>query len=163
MGVKGRSIGEGLGMGHWCWWIVVYSLFLIHPLLFLLSLQISISNMADSSKPFVVTTTLKVTAPSFYNQPKKFASVAPPKPKGGTVVSTGVIGRVGELPPPPPSFCEGMFVFYAHPHNPSNFSTFDFPSTHNLWNKTKKEWGEDWVIKDRLNQGWMRRVYGTWE
>ncbi|XP_063055350.1 zyxin isoform X2 [Engraulis encrasicolus] len=62
--------------------------------------------MADSSKPFVVTTTLKVTAPSFYNQPKKFASVAPPKPKGGTVVSTGVIGRVGELPPPPPSFCE---------------------------------------------------------
>ncbi|RXN33378.1 zyxin [Labeo rohita] len=41
--------------------------------------------MADSStgKPIVVTSSvsLKVTAPSFYNQPKKFASVAPPRPK----------------------------------------------------------------------------------
>ncbi|KAG5270799.1 hypothetical protein AALO_G00172430 [Alosa alosa] len=69
--------------------------------------------MADSSssKPLVVTSSvsLKVTAPSFYNQPKKFASVAPPRPRGqatSTVVSTGVIGRVGEMPPPPPSFCE---------------------------------------------------------
>ncbi|KAL2084101.1 hypothetical protein ACEWY4_019619 [Coilia grayii] len=69
--------------------------------------------MADSSssKPFVVTSSLslKVTAPSFYNQPKKFASVTPPRPKGPTTsssVSTGVIGRVGEMPPPPPAFCE---------------------------------------------------------
>ncbi|XP_051576392.1 zyxin [Myxocyprinus asiaticus] len=73
--------------------------------------------MADSSssKPFVVTSSvsLKVTAPSFYNQPKKFASVAPPRPKGliahsqpSSVVSTGVIGRVGEMPPPPSAVCE---------------------------------------------------------
>ncbi|KAG7469335.1 hypothetical protein MATL_G00127820 [Megalops atlanticus] len=74
--------------------------------------------MADSSssKPFVVTSSLslKVTAPSFYNQPKKFASVAPPRPKSQTgpsatsasPASTGVIGRVGELPPPPPALCE---------------------------------------------------------
>ncbi|XP_051574366.1 zyxin-like [Myxocyprinus asiaticus] len=65
--------------------------------------------MADSSssKPFVVTSSvsLKVTAPSFYNQPKKFASVAPPRPKVQTV-STGVIGRVGEMPPPPSAVCE---------------------------------------------------------
>ncbi|KAI7807049.1 zyxin isoform X2 [Triplophysa rosa] len=73
--------------------------------------------MADSNgnKPIVVTSSvsLKVTAPSFYNQPKRFASVAPPRPKGQMAqsqplpfVSTGVIGRVGEMPPPPSSFCE---------------------------------------------------------
>ncbi|XP_028833999.1 zyxin [Denticeps clupeoides] len=74
--------------------------------------------MADSSsnKPFMVTSSLnlKVTAPSFYNQPKKFASVAPPRPKGQnvetqqsssdpSVASTAVIGRVGQMPPLPPS------------------------------------------------------------
>lgn len=70
--------------------------------------------MSDSSsgKPIVVTSSvsLKVTAPSFYNQPKKFASVAPPRPKAqiapsqpSSFVSTGVIGRVGEVPPPPSS------------------------------------------------------------
>ncbi|KAJ8354978.1 hypothetical protein SKAU_G00225450 [Synaphobranchus kaupii] len=72
--------------------------------------------MADSSssKPVVVTSSLslKVTAPSFYNQPKKFASVAPPRPKSQgshqapSAVGTAVIGRVGELPPPPPAVCE---------------------------------------------------------
>ncbi|KAI1885808.1 hypothetical protein AGOR_G00207600 [Albula goreensis] len=72
--------------------------------------------MADSSssKPFVVTSSLslKVTTPSFYNQPKKFASVAPPRPKSQasqpqpSAVGTAVIGRVGELPPPPPAVCE---------------------------------------------------------
>ncbi|TRY94304.1 hypothetical protein DNTS_030384 [Danionella cerebrum] len=70
--------------------------------------------MSDSSsgKPFVVTSSvsLKVTAPSFYNQPKKFASVAPPKPKvqtaPGSYASTGVIGRVGEMPLPPSSISE---------------------------------------------------------
>uniref|UniRef100_A0A673HHS4 Zyxin n=1 Tax=Sinocyclocheilus rhinocerous TaxID=307959 RepID=A0A673HHS4_9TELE len=73
--------------------------------------------MADSStgKPIVVTSSvsLKVTAPSFYNQPKKFASVAPPRPKGqmapsqpSSFVSTGVIGRVGEMPPLPSTLCE---------------------------------------------------------
>ncbi|XP_016414009.1 zyxin-like [Sinocyclocheilus rhinocerous] len=73
--------------------------------------------MADSStgKPMVVTSSvsLKVTAPSFYNQPKRFASVAPPRPKGqmapsqpSSFVSTGVIGRVGEMPPPPSTLCE---------------------------------------------------------
>ncbi|KAL0985124.1 hypothetical protein UPYG_G00153170 [Umbra pygmaea] len=90
--------------------------------------------MADSSssKPIMVTSSLnlKVTTPSFYNQPKKFASVAPPRPKSqsdpspplgpsppltpppslGLVtatrgVGTAVIGRVGEMPPPPPSLC----------------------------------------------------------
>lgn len=93
--------------------------FLHSDILLLFSSRAEEINMADSSsssKPFVVTSTmsLKVTAPSFYNQPKKFASVAPPRPKGqgsqshsSTVVSTGVIGRVGEMPPPPPSFCEG--------------------------------------------------------
>ncbi|XP_055065583.2 zyxin [Misgurnus anguillicaudatus] len=73
--------------------------------------------MADSSssKPFMVTSSvsLKVTAPSFYNQPKKFASVTPPRPKGqatqsqpSSFISTGVIGRVGEMPPPPSTICE---------------------------------------------------------
>ncbi|XP_064802345.1 zyxin-like isoform X1 [Oncorhynchus masou masou] len=91
--------------------------------------------MADSSgsKPFMVTSSinLKVTTPSFYNQPKKFASVNPPRPKsqsdpspppGSTPptgpspppslvsstrgVGTAVIGRVGVMPPPPPSLCE---------------------------------------------------------
>ncbi|XP_068615352.1 zyxin [Brachionichthys hirsutus] len=71
---------------------------------------------SGSSKPFMVTSSLnfKVTTPSFYNQPKKFASVAPPRPKSvtppsgpsPTPVGTGVIGRVGDLPPPPPSLCE---------------------------------------------------------
>ncbi|XP_028971204.2 zyxin [Esox lucius] len=84
--------------------------------------------MADSSssKPFMVTSSLnfKVTTPSFYNQPKKFASVAPPRPKSQSDTSppegpspppglasstrgvgTAVIGRVGEMPPPPPSLC----------------------------------------------------------
>ncbi|KAM3872864.1 uncharacterized protein ACN63O_001847 [Diretmus argenteus] len=71
---------------------------------------------SSSSKPLMVTSSLnfKVTTPSFYNQPKKFASVAPPRPKSltppsapsPTPVGTAVIGRVGELPPPPPSLCE---------------------------------------------------------
>ncbi|XP_029928882.1 zyxin isoform X2 [Myripristis murdjan] len=71
---------------------------------------------SSSSKPFVMTSSLnfKVTTPSFYNQPKKFASVAPPRPKSQTPpsapsptpASTAVIGRVGELPPPPPLLCE---------------------------------------------------------
>ncbi|KAM4601010.1 zyxin isoform 1-T2 [Polymixia lowei] len=70
---------------------------------------------SSSSKPFMVTSSLnvKVTTPSFYNQPKKFASVAPPRPKSQTPpspsptpASTAVIGRVGEMPPPPPSLCE---------------------------------------------------------
>lgn len=77
--------------------------------------------MSDSSsgKPIVVTSSvsLKVTAPSFYNQPKKFASVAPPRPKiqmapsqPSPFVSTGVIGRVGEMPPPPSAVCEGKTI-----------------------------------------------------
>ncbi|KAK2844728.1 hypothetical protein Q5P01_011387 [Channa striata] len=71
---------------------------------------------SNSSKPFMVTSSLnfKVTTPSFYNQPKKFASVAPPRPKSQTPpsapsptpVGTGVIGRVGDMPPPPPSLCD---------------------------------------------------------
>uniref|UniRef100_UPI0037E85D2A zyxin isoform X2 n=1 Tax=Semicossyphus pulcher TaxID=241346 RepID=UPI0037E85D2A len=71
---------------------------------------------SSSSKPFMVTSSLnfKVTTPSFYNQPKKFASVAPPRPKSltppsgpsPTPIGTGVIGRVGDLPPPPPSLCD---------------------------------------------------------
>ncbi|KAM4735888.1 zyxin isoform 1-T2 [Anableps anableps] len=71
---------------------------------------------SNSSKPFVVTSSLnfKVTTPSFYNQPKKFASVAPPKPKSQTPPSapsptplgTAVIGRVGDMPPPPSSLCD---------------------------------------------------------
>ncbi|KAM6967705.1 zyxin isoform 1-T2 [Aplochiton taeniatus] len=71
---------------------------------------------SSSSKPFMVTSSinLKVTAPSFYNQPKKFASVAPPRPKSTTPpaapsptpASTAVIGRVGEMPPPPPKLLE---------------------------------------------------------
>ncbi|XP_074539228.1 zyxin isoform X1 [Halichoeres trimaculatus] len=71
---------------------------------------------SSSSKPFMVTSSLnfKVTTPSFYNQPKKFASVAPPRPKSvtppsapsPTPVGTGVIGRVGDLPPPPSTLCD---------------------------------------------------------
>ncbi|XP_044064884.1 zyxin isoform X2 [Siniperca chuatsi] len=70
---------------------------------------------SSSSKPFMVTSSLnfKVTTPSFYNQPKKFASVAPPRPKSLTppsgpspTLGTAVIGRVGDLPPAPPSFCD---------------------------------------------------------
>uniref|UniRef100_UPI003AB09023 zyxin isoform X1 n=1 Tax=Centroberyx gerrardi TaxID=166262 RepID=UPI003AB09023 len=71
---------------------------------------------SSSSKPCMMTSSLnfKVTTPSFYNQPKKFASVAPPRPKSltppsapsPTPASTAVIGRVGEMPPPPPSLCE---------------------------------------------------------
>ncbi|XP_028984810.1 zyxin [Betta splendens] len=71
---------------------------------------------SNSSKPFMVTSSLnfKVTTPSFYNQPKKFASVAPPRPKSltppsapsPTPVGTGVIGRVGDVPMPPSSVCE---------------------------------------------------------
>ncbi|AWO96426.1 putative zyxin-like isoform 2 [Scophthalmus maximus] len=71
---------------------------------------------SNSSKPFMVTSSLnfKVTTPSFYNQPKKFASVAPPRPKSltppsapsPTPVGTGVIGRVGDLPLLPPMLCD---------------------------------------------------------
>ncbi|KAK5861765.1 hypothetical protein PBY51_017218 [Eleginops maclovinus] len=71
---------------------------------------------SSSSKPLMVTSSLnfKVTTPSFYNQPKKFASVAPPRSKSVTPPSapsptplgTAVIGRVGDLPPPPPSLCD---------------------------------------------------------
>ncbi|KAI4811814.1 hypothetical protein KUCAC02_014686 [Chaenocephalus aceratus] len=71
---------------------------------------------SSSSKPFMVTSSLnfKVTPPSFYNQPKKFASVAPPRSKSvtppsgpsPTPIGTAVIGRVGDLPPPPPSLCD---------------------------------------------------------
>ncbi|XP_017270883.1 zyxin isoform X2 [Kryptolebias marmoratus] len=71
---------------------------------------------SSSSKPYVVTSSLnfKVTTPSFYNQPKKFASVAPPRPKSQTPptapsptpLGTAVIGRVGDLPPPPSSLCD---------------------------------------------------------
>lgn len=71
---------------------------------------------SNSTKPFMVTSSLniKVTTPSFYNQPKKFASVAPPRPKSQTPPSapsptplgTAVIGRVGDLPPPPSSLSE---------------------------------------------------------
>uniref|UniRef100_A0A3B3DG88 Zyxin n=1 Tax=Oryzias melastigma TaxID=30732 RepID=A0A3B3DG88_ORYME len=71
---------------------------------------------SSSNKPVVVTSSLnfKVTTPSFYNQPKKFASVAPPRPKSQTPPSapsptplgTAVIGRVGDLPPPPSSLCD---------------------------------------------------------
>lgn len=78
---------------------------------------------STSSKPFMVTSSLnfKVTTPSFYNQPKKFASVAPPRPKSltppsapsPTPVGTAVIGRVGDLPPPPPSLSDGICLIYA--------------------------------------------------
>uniref|UniRef100_A0A3B4AA17 Zyxin n=1 Tax=Periophthalmus magnuspinnatus TaxID=409849 RepID=A0A3B4AA17_9GOBI len=70
-------------------------------------------------KPFMVTSSLnfKVTTPSFYNQPKKFASVAPPRAKSQTPpsapsptpASTAVIGRVGDLPPPPPTICDDLW------------------------------------------------------
>ncbi|XP_066539762.1 zyxin [Hoplias malabaricus] len=69
---------------------------------------------SNGTKPITVTSSLslQVSPPSFYNQPKKFASVAPPKPKGqspysqpttysSSIASTAVIGRVGEMPPPP--------------------------------------------------------------
>ncbi|XP_076010831.1 zyxin isoform X2 [Genypterus blacodes] len=71
---------------------------------------------SSSSKPVMVTSSLnfKVTTPGFYNQPKKFASVAPPRPKSltpptapsPTPASTAVIGRVGDMPPPPPLLCD---------------------------------------------------------
>ncbi|XP_034553141.1 zyxin [Notolabrus celidotus] len=71
---------------------------------------------SSSSKPFMVTSSLnfKVTTPSFYNQPKKFASVAPPRSKSvtppsapsPTPIGTGVIGRVGDMPPPPSALCD---------------------------------------------------------
>nr|XP_020466498.1 zyxin-like [Monopterus albus] len=74
--------------------------------------------MEDPNKPFLVTSSLnfKVTTPSFYNQPKKFAPVAPPRPKSQTPpsapsptpVGTGVIGRVGDLPPPPSSLSDAF-------------------------------------------------------
>lgn len=77
---------------------------------------------SNSSKPFMVTSSLnfKVTTPSFYNQPKKFASVAPPRPKSQTPpsapsptpVGTGVIGRVGDLPVLPSSLCDGICIFF---------------------------------------------------
>ncbi|XP_017328769.1 zyxin [Ictalurus punctatus] len=68
---------------------------------------------SNGSKPLIVTSSLsfQVNAPSFYNQPKKFASVAPPRPKGlsnqsqpptfsSSIASTATVGRVGEIPPP---------------------------------------------------------------
>ncbi|KAF7708590.1 zyxin isoform X1 [Silurus meridionalis] len=68
---------------------------------------------SNGSKPFMVTSSLsfQVNAPSFYNQPKRFASVAPPRPKGpsnqsqpptfsSSIASTATVGRVGEIPPP---------------------------------------------------------------
>ncbi|XP_035018534.2 zyxin [Hippoglossus stenolepis] len=71
---------------------------------------------SNSSKPLMVTSSLnfKVTTPSFYNQPKKFASVAPPRPKSltppsapsPTPIGTGLIGRVGDVPVPPPTLCD---------------------------------------------------------
>lgn len=98
-----------------------------------------INKMEDSSnsKPFMVTSSLnfKVTTPSFYNQPKKFASVAPPRPKSltppsapsPTPVGTGVIGRVGDLPPPPPSLCDGRFLIYP---DLSSFWQFSCADSH---------------------------------
>ncbi|KAK7886919.1 hypothetical protein WMY93_026540 [Mugilogobius chulae] len=64
----------------------------------------------SSSKPFMVTSSLnfKVTTPSFYNQPKKFASVAPPRPKSQTPPrplthpSQHRRDRANFPPPPPP-------------------------------------------------------------
>lgn len=94
-------------------------------LCFLLFFSDRHSDMEDSSgnKPYVVTSSLnfKVTAPSFYNQPKKFASVAPPRPKSQTPpsgpsptpVGTAVIGWVGDLPPPPPSLPDGICIIYV--------------------------------------------------
>ncbi|KAF5907714.1 zyxin-like, partial [Clarias magur] len=71
--------------------------------------EIILNKMEDSngSKPFMVTSSLtfQVNTPSFYNQPKKFASVAPPRPKG-PIASTATVGRVGEIPPPPSSLSE---------------------------------------------------------
>lgn len=83
----------------------------------------SIMEDPSGNKPYMVTSSLnfKVTAPSFYNQPKKFASVAPPRPKSQTPpsgpsptpVGTAVIGRVGDLPPPPPTLSDGICIIYA--------------------------------------------------
>ncbi|XP_026782216.3 zyxin [Pangasianodon hypophthalmus] len=74
---------------------------------------------SNGSKPFMVTSSLsfQVTTPSFYNQPKKFASVAPPRPKGqstqsqsptfsSSFASIATVGRVGEIPPPPSSISD---------------------------------------------------------
>ncbi|MCI4374461.1 hypothetical protein PGIGA_G00006590, partial [Pangasianodon gigas] len=74
---------------------------------------------SNGSKPFMVTSSLsfQVTTPSFYNQPKKFASVAPPRPKGqstqsqsptfsSSIASIATVGRVGEIPPPPSSISD---------------------------------------------------------
>lgn len=80
------------------------------------------NEMEDSNgnKPFMVTSSLsfQVNAPSFYNQPKRFASVAPPRPKGpsnqtqpanfsSSIANTARVGRVGEGPPPPSSLSDG--------------------------------------------------------
>lgn len=75
---------------------------------------------SNGNKPFMVTSSLsfQVTTPSFYNQPKRFASVAPPRPKElskqtqpptfpSSVASTATFGRVGEIPPPPSSLSDG--------------------------------------------------------
>lgn len=82
--------------------------------------------MEDSNggKPIMVTSSLsfQVTTPSFYNQPKKFASVAPPRPKGlsnqsqpatftSMIANTATVGRVGEIPPPLTSISDGKTVF----------------------------------------------------
>lgn len=74
----------------------------------------------NGNKPIVVTSSLsfQVTTPSFYNQPKRFASVAPPRPKGQSnqvqplsfsspIASAATVGRVGEIPPPPSSISDG--------------------------------------------------------
>ncbi|KAB5586842.1 hypothetical protein PHYPO_G00006130 [Pangasianodon hypophthalmus] len=76
---------------------------------------------SNGSKPFMVTSSLsfQVTTPSFYNQPKKFASVAPPRPKGqstqsqsptfsSSFASIATVGRVGEIPPPPSSISDEL-------------------------------------------------------
>uniref|UniRef100_A0A087Y4N2 Zyxin n=1 Tax=Poecilia formosa TaxID=48698 RepID=A0A087Y4N2_POEFO len=83
---------------------------------------------SNGSKPLVVTSSLnfKVTTPSFYNQPKKFASVAPPRPKSQTPpsapsptpVGTAVIGRVGDMPPPPSSLSD-VYTYIVWP-NPAS-------------------------------------------
>lgn len=75
---------------------------------------------SNGNKPFMVTSSLsfQVTTPSFYNQPKRFASVAPPRPKEqsnqtqpptfpSSVASIATFGRVGEIPPPPSSLGDG--------------------------------------------------------
>ncbi|KAF7670155.1 hypothetical protein LDENG_00050280 [Lucifuga dentata] len=66
---------------------------------------------SNSSKPFMVTSSLnfKVTTPSFYNQPKKFASVAPPRPKMADDLplpappeESACLPTCPSPPPPPP-------------------------------------------------------------